>query len=207
MPAFSKNLLFGIVIAILLITTSIFGVLLIQTKQEVQMKRQEVRNLEKQLEILEAKVKESAQKQTQAEAINTSTWKTYRNEKYGFEVKYPQSMMVELYESVDQSNNKAQFSIGIFESKFADKIEGEIPQLIITDRFYGNRGRNTRFFTSQDVYSDTRQKLEEWIAEIHFEEDGNNVEAKCILFKSFETESMKGLPLCNQILSTFKFLE
>lgn len=79
----SKNFFFGAVIAILVIATVIFGVFWIGTKRELRTKNQELGDLQKQVQGLQTKL--SGQK---PQTLDTSNWKTYRNEKYGFEVRY-----------------------------------------------------------------------------------------------------------------------
>lgn len=48
MPPFSRNFFFGVIIAILLVTTIVFGALLVRMKQEARSKSQEVRKLKEQ---------------------------------------------------------------------------------------------------------------------------------------------------------------
>ncbi|MBI3335450.1 MAG: hypothetical protein HY001_03040 [Candidatus Portnoybacteria bacterium] len=126
MSPFSKNFLFGALIAILLITTIIFGALWMQGRKEVRIKNQEVSELQKQVQELQSKLTEQKPQtppKTQ-QPQDTSNWKTYRNEQYGFEIKYPKPFTVKESRPVNSL------------SEFIVQIEGLPNQLCI----YGTEG-------------------------------------------------------------------
>lgn len=129
---------------------------------------------------------------------DTADWQTYRNEKYGFEMRYPENMMVKLY-----ALSEAEFDIGIYESQYDGIIEGEIPQLIIANYLWGQKGRDGRNFIEEDLANDP----EGIAASIHFKEHDQTIAAKCILPKAFSTINAVGIVLCSRILSTFEFMK
>lgn len=63
------NLILGILIGALVLTSLLFGILWYQARSELRSKNQEVRVLEQQL-------KERAQVTKEAETMDTSDWKT-----------------------------------------------------------------------------------------------------------------------------------
>lgn len=83
MSAFPKNFILGVLITILIIATITFGVLWAQTKREARSKNQELGDLQKRAQELQTKITEQ---KPPASQIDTSSWKTYRNEDYGFEL-------------------------------------------------------------------------------------------------------------------------
>ncbi|MBI3335453.1 MAG: hypothetical protein HY001_03055 [Candidatus Portnoybacteria bacterium] len=89
----SKDIILGIITAIFLLAAIVFGVLWMQTKKELRITNQEVSELGRQVQELQTKLAEqkpqTPPKTQQLQNTSTSNWKTYRNEKYGFEVKYP----------------------------------------------------------------------------------------------------------------------
>ncbi len=98
-----RNLIIGIVILIALVG----GVVLWQQKNSQQETKQRT-NKEITKQTQEQKIKEQSNAQNQTidgelkpeEKIDTSSWKTYRNEEFGFEFKYPKDWEVQRLKNV-----------------------------------------------------------------------------------------------------------
>lgn len=100
MQPFSKNFLFIFLTALFVLTTIVLGFLWMQARNELRIANQEVRNLEEQFKILERKLIDESRStnyelRSEVTEVNTTSWKAYRNEEYGFIFKYPQDWVVQ----------------------------------------------------------------------------------------------------------------
>lgn len=125
------------------------------------------------------------------ETDETANWKTYRNEEYGFEIKYPKGWEV--------LNNNPYGKILDF--SFRDKkYDGsfEWPGLRITDKDVAGEFNDiktpSRFFKKEEAENE--------VIRIYFDENGRRLYATCALYLEPTI-----IEICNQILSTFRFLE
>ena len=76
-----KVVIFGVIVVAIVIA----GVFVMQKKSKITVdKKQTV-----------------TQQQTDQQAIDTSDWKTYKNEKFGYEIKYPNDVFLKNCESAD----------------------------------------------------------------------------------------------------------
>ncbi len=117
----------------------------------------------------------------------TENWQTYRNEEYGFELKYPPGWEV--------LNNSAGVNVGIRDKKYSGSIEW--PGLRIDDKDIIGEFKTSRVgseFNSGDIKND--------VARLRFINGGKVLYASCALYFNSDL-----IPTCNQILSTFKFLK
>ncbi len=106
-----RNLIIGVIVLIILIT----GVVLWnqknskqdtkkEVKQEVTKETQEQKQTQKQENTQEQNNQNQVNNELTLEEIDTSNWKTYRNEELGFEIRYPESWNVENYKSPTKFN-------------------------------------------------------------------------------------------------------
>ncbi|MCX6759429.1 MAG: hypothetical protein NT012_02605 [Candidatus Nealsonbacteria bacterium] len=120
-----------------------------------------------------------------------ANWKTYRNEEYGFEIKYPESWEV--------LNNNPYGEILDF--SFRDKkYEGsfEWPGLRITDKDLVGEFSDTKI--PLRVFK--KEETENEVIKIYFDERERRLYATCALYLEPAI-----IETCNQMLSTFRFLE
>lgn len=117
----------------------------------------------------------------------TSDWKTYRNEQHGFEVRYPDSYEVLL------NHPTAATTISFRDKKYDGSFEW--PGLSF---YFGQVAE--REFTEAGLFGIQNEKNE--VIRIKFTRgSGQGVYASCTLYLDRST-----INICNQILSTFKFI-
>ncbi|TSC78437.1 MAG: Uncharacterized protein G01um101433_244 [Parcubacteria group bacterium Gr01-1014_33] len=136
--------LIGIIIAIAIIAVLAGGGLYHRELKQQQSLQQIGVETQKRVEDLKTKI-EGQQKGLQGEldkgvasekpsTIDTSTWKTYRNEKYGFEVRYPESWEIEVSNQREVKGIFVSFerksieviALGVFEGTISADIVNKI---------------------------------------------------------------------------------
>jgi len=152
------------------------------------------------------------------EPIDTSTWQTYRNEEYGFEVKYPQDW--ELIKFNDDPNP-------ISFRKMLDDIDSYDISITRESRLHNHgmsleqwvsinqRGTQADVFNGLPAFSLSRQNAQNYLGRIPYEIDIKEIYIANydyyfklrvpvnIVHNNFNQSSAE---LINQILSTFKFI-
>ena len=119
----TKNI---VLILTILLVVVILGVFFGLEKREVRAPT--VKNNEK---IKETTKTATSTKETENSEIDTSNWKTYRNEEFGFEVRYPEEWGVI---SNQKSNNELRVYLG-YEDKYGSHgYEGEMYIFVYTDK-------------------------------------------------------------------------
>ena len=124
-------------------------------------------------------------------------WKTYRNEEIGVEFNYPSTA-----EIIDQSffQNPSDFQIDIH---YDSRSGFEPPRLIVSNQ-PDSRGDQIKTHDINKFLMDNFQSGEN---NIHFELNSEDVHTNCIYYGENPNFKLLILDFCNQILSTFKFIE
>lgn len=139
---------------------------------------------------------EGAASSSQA-AADTSGWKTYRNEQYGFEVKYPQDW--------EAFSNTLPGNYGYIDFSFRNKMYNgsyEWPGLRIqTIPFEESEIRGWGVHPAK-IFSEETAKND--IVAIYFNLDDQKIYATCALYAHHDLLLVE---TCNKILSTFKFIK
>lgn len=183
--------LLGIIIAIAVIAFLAGGGLyfskigqqksLLETGIEAKKKAEELKG------IIEGQQERVTQALGEPAKIDTSNWKTYRNDQYGFEVQYP-------------SNWAYNYGIGFMFVCFMDEkynFEGGEcrggPSLSIQEGSFRSYvpEKESRVFHKEDAWDEQ--------IDIYFFASGKKIYAECDLYLDLSV-----IQYCNQILSTFK---
>lgn len=132
-------------------------------------------------------------------------WKTYRSEEYGIEIKYPEYMTVSgptgTRHGPDGTTIDEGLSLGIYDKKYqkdVERVEGEIPQLVIDGLFWDPEKEQSTVFKKDNL---SYMGEYPYLIETHFQLNCLNIRSKCIILGK-EIDEM--IDLCNQIISTFK---
>ena len=135
--------------------------------------------------------------QPQTGAIDTSNWKTYRNEEYGFEVKYPEDwdtreVSSKVFPTIRFSNTNETQNI------FVASLKGVIYELSGCEILMG--------FAAQDGEDppDTCENLSDFV--IDWETDSARSKHMTVSFTSTSQKSQQSQALFRAFLSTFRFI-
>ncbi len=152
------------------------------------------------------------QKMPSSTDIDTSNWKTYRNEKYGFEVRYPGEWSVKTsqlgvrttVEFTDVSkNNSGMFYSDIFSISYGPNQGGETLEQRLADEMQTSRWEKVGVITIGD-FPAYKLLLPETDAPPRYIFATSGSGMSYIFDISLRTSDEK---VSNQILSTFKFIE
>lgn len=213
--------LVGILIAVATITAFVGGELYLRELKQQKFLQQMGREAEKRAEDVKAKIK-AQQKDLQQQmnngatsgkmsTVDTSNWKIYRNEKYGFEVRYPanlkswdntNSIIIAFRLDAPQLNFAVRFDqvVNLSLNEFVEKSIGKnLPRGIwIKIDFHGVPAIQAQ----QQIFGpETMSAYFEYLA---FVKDGIGYIITMSGVNKFTTEERRSL---ESILSTFKFLK
>ncbi len=120
--------------------------------------------------------------------INISSWQTYRNDKYGLEIMYPNNWFIK------DNNRGANWAIFLQDKKYEnDKINPSGLAIADAENTDLSGAKNKRVFDINDTHS---TNFLEKVISIYFTDNSKTFFATCT----------SDINICNQILSTFRFL-
>ena len=163
-------------------------------------------NNQKQSEISEI-VQNQNQNQNQQAETDISDWKTYKNEEYGFEVKYPQDWEYDLIDGVtfgDKKNCERSIIDNYWCENYISFIKSEKNPRVGNERF--EKDVVDILNINNDVYN-TKKELSDGSVfdEYYFTDDRSNIYEWIIVLKyDNKKENQAEITILREILKTFK---
>ncbi len=219
--------LIGIIIVIAVIAGIAGGGLYWREMQNQKSLLQSGNDALKKAQDLKAKIEQRNQTAAGNPAVDTSNWKTYRDEKYGFEVKYPQGLVTEFFKNGTSSDLVTEFKI--YDSKYIPspgvvgaEVRSELREVDFTIfRFSTDRTNEIKGIVEDNISEAQRKNLPTSKTGIHSSVGtipfyvlwsglvGNYQYAyfynKEYIFETYATYSDE--ELAKNILSTFQFIK